>query len=205
MPNRVPCRAISWYWFGVEKQYPFLGLTAWAPVAYSRVTKTWAGPPAPVIWSATPIDDPMSVSLYGEEVTFQGHDDERTQVEMKLMKLFIIAANTFMRQKLLDVQEEPLDRYARKRLEKQVIQRPGARLPLVHSVHLRQRQAPKSTPSSDSKPVDWQVQWSVRGHVRQQWFPSLNEHLPRYIHPYLKGPEDKPMKPRATPIYEVTR
>lgn len=33
MPNRVPCRAISWYWFGVEKQYPFLGLTAWAPVA----------------------------------------------------------------------------------------------------------------------------------------------------------------------------
>jgi hypothetical protein len=41
--------------------------------------------------------------------------------------------------------------------------------------------------------IDWSHQWIVDGHWRQQWYPSLNAHRPRWIAPYVKGPEDKPL------------
>jgi hypothetical protein len=31
----------------------------------------------------------------------------------------------------------------------------------------------------------------VRGHWRNQWYPSLNAHRQRWISPYVKGPEDE--------------
>jgi len=45
----------------------------------------------------------------------------------------------------------------------------------------------------------------VRAHTRQQWYPSLSKHLPTLIGPYIKGPEDKPLKPRTTPVFLVNR
>lgn len=35
--------------------------------------------------------------------------------------------------------------------------------------------------------------WMVRGHWRQQWYPSLGLHRPVHIAPYLKGPADAPL------------
>lgn len=37
------------------------------------------------------------------------------------------------------------------------------------------------------------------------WYPSLKKHLPTLIGPYIKGPEDKPLKPRTTPVFMVNR
>jgi hypothetical protein len=48
----------------------------------------------------------------------------------------------------------------------------------------------------------WKQRWLVRGHYRAQWYPTLNEHKVIWIAPYLKGPEDAPLK---QPIYEVIR
>lgn len=48
-------------------------------------------------------------------------------------------------------------------------------------------------------------QWVVRGHWRQQWYPSLNRHQPKWIATYVKGPDDAPLKqPRAT-VFAVVR
>jgi hypothetical protein len=33
----------------------------------------------------------------------------------------------------------------------------------------------------------------VRGHWRNQWYPSLNARRPLWIAPYLKGPDDAPL------------
>jgi hypothetical protein len=33
----------------------------------------------------------------------------------------------------------------------------------------------------------------VRGHWRQQWYPSIQDHRPVWIAPHRKGPEDAPM------------
>lgn len=43
------------------------------------------------------------------------------------------------------------------------------------------------------------VQFPVRGHWRNQWYPSIKEHRQVWIAPYIKGPEDAPfvMHPRA--------
>jgi hypothetical protein len=46
--------------------------------------------------------------------------------------------------------------------------------------------------------VAWTKRWVVSGHWRNQWYPSIGAHRQRYILPYVKGPADKPLDPRAT-------
>lgn len=41
---------------------------------------------------------------------------------------------------------------------------------------------------------DWSCRWIVRGHWRNQWYPSLGEHRQRYVAPHIKGPPDKPLQ-----------
>ena len=43
-------------------------------------------------------------------------------------------------------------------------------------------------------PVEWSCQWLVRGHWRDQWFPSIAKNRTIWIRPYIKGPEDKPLR-----------
>ena len=40
---------------------------------------------------------------------------------------------------------------------------------------------------------EWRHRWVVRGHWRNQWYPSLGDHRPKWIAPYLKGPDDAPL------------
>lgn len=35
--------------------------------------------------------------------------------------------------------------------------------------------------------------WMVKGHWRQQWYPSLGMHRPVWVAPYVKGPEGAPL------------
>lgn len=51
---------------------------------------------------------------------------------------------------------------------------------------------------------DWQYQWLVRGHWRNQWYPSLGEHRQVWINPYVKGPDDRPLK-LTTRVFEFIR
>ncbi len=43
-------------------------------------------------------------------------------------------------------------------------------------------------------PIEWGCQWFVRGHWRDQWYPSIRRNQPLWISPYIKGPEDKPLR-----------
>lgn len=40
---------------------------------------------------------------------------------------------------------------------------------------------------------EWRHRWVVRGHWRNHWYPSLGDHRPLWIAPYLKGPSDAPL------------
>jgi hypothetical protein len=108
---------------------------------------------------------------------------------------FFVAANAFIRQRLLISAPCPLERHARKRL--------GPHAPsTVRVVHLRASES--SHPRREgSEPVDWSCRWFVRGHWRNQ--PYKIGIRPRYVLPYLKGPEDKPIKAPAASVYAVTR
>lgn len=75
-----------------------------------------------------------------------------------------------------------------------------------HVVRLRKEFAADAVDSSgDSHAVDWSHRWVVRGHWRQQFFSSRGGHAPVWIHPHVKGPEDKPfIGPRPT-VFAVAR
>lgn len=40
---------------------------------------------------------------------------------------------------------------------------------------------------------EWQHRWVVRGHWRNTWYPTLKDHRPKWIAPYLKGPDGAPL------------
>lgn len=61
----------------------------------------------------------------------------------------------------------------------------------VTIIRLRRPKRPRQ--SDEAREVDWTHRWPVSGHWRNQWYPSLGIHRQRYINPYIKGPDDKPL------------
>lgn len=46
---------------------------------------------------------------------------------------------------------------------------------------------------ADGSTREWQHRWVVRGHWRQHWYPTMQDHRPKWIAPYLKGPDGAPL------------
>jgi len=67
------------------------------------------------------------------------------------------------------------------------------REPEIHVVQLRRTGSTTHQGSSDSGVVEWSHRWLVRGHWRNQWYPSQQDHRPRWIPEHIKGPDDKPL------------
>ena len=110
---------------------------------------------------------------------------------------FTLAANAFLRQRLLRREEKQVERHARKRL--------GTECPETMSV-VYLRSIDRSSPrGGDTSSVDWASRWFVRGHWRNQWYPALKTHRPKFIAPYLKGPEGKPVKAPAAQVVAAVR
>lgn len=72
--------------------------------------------------------------------------------------------------------------------------RAGRPEPLVRSISLRRAKVPAREADPDAPRREYDHQWIVRGHWRNQWYPSRNDHRPIYISEYVAGPEDKPLK-----------
>lgn len=109
------------------------------------------------------------------------------------------AALLFLEQRIAVASKEQVDRLARKRLDKADIVYPELR---VVRLRTSKHQAPSD---NDPNPVDWQYRWLVRGHWRQQYYRSDDEHRPLWITPYVKGPEDKPLKAPNKSVFAVVR
>lgn len=112
----------------------------------------------------------------------------------------VAAMLAFLQQRILIAPEQRADRPARRRLEREGWQHE----PLIRVVELRRKQV-HSAQSGEHEAVEWSHQWIVSGHWRQQWYPSLNANQPRWIMPYVKGPEDKPIKPPRAKVFAVVR
>lgn len=98
----------------------------------------------------------------------------------------VFAMIEFMNLPIADLSRQRLDRPERRRLQKQDIPEPDLRV-----VTLRKREYVES---GESREVDWSCRWIVGGHWRKQWCPSTKTHRPTFIAPYVKGPDDKPLK-----------
>jgi len=69
-------------------------------------------------------------------------------------------------------------------------------------VTLRRKQATTSKNENGEETQEWSARWWVSGHIRAQWYPSLKAHKLIFIAPYIKGPENKPIRPKT---YMVVR
>jgi hypothetical protein len=86
------------------------------------------------------------------------------------------------------VEREEVDRKARRRYER-ATRRPA---PKISVVDIRRRSNPHPTGTSEHR--EWTHRWIVSGHWRRQWYPSVEEHRPIWIEPYVKGPEGLPIE-----------
>lgn len=97
----------------------------------------------------------------------------------------IRSAWLLMQQPLASGTEVEANRGASKRLR-----RMGHEPKPVRVIELRR---PKNSSGQGDGSREYHHQWIVRGHWRQQWFPSRQVHRPVWIAPHIKGPEDAPM------------
>lgn len=77
-------------------------------------------------------------------------------------------------------------------------------VPDVHIVQLRRIDAPSGERRPTLTHIDFDFRIWVSGHEKMQFFPSTGERHKITINPYLRGPDDKPIKDRDT-VYAVTR
>ena len=82
--------------------------------------------------------------------------------------------------------------------------RPVSMEPIVRAVKLRRLRSEAGDAPVPGQ-VNWAQRWVVSAHWRQQFYPSRNEHRPVLIHPYVKGPADKPLKPPRAKVFAVIR
>jgi len=114
---------------------------------------------------------------------------------------FILAALAWLSQKVpvLEVLPGQIERHRRKAYAKAIKPIDGVRI-----VQLRKY----DTQHVDGEPrkVDWSCRWTVDGHWRQQ--PCGPKHSDRkltYIMPFVKGPQDKPLRQSQQKVFVVNR
>jgi hypothetical protein len=112
---------------------------------------------------------------------------------------FVLAAQQWLSQRLLIAREAPLERPARRRAEKVLDQVPSLKVIALRAFESSGKE------HSDRGAVDWSHRWIVSGHWRKQYHPSTREHVPTWIHPYIKGPDDKPLKVDGPRVFGVVR
>lgn len=107
-----------------------------------------------------------------------------------LLERTILASWLLMGQTLSSREIVRAPRAARRRLARDT---PGLD-PTVRYIDLRRiRTTTVGAPPTDGAGRTYRHQWIVRGHWRNQWYPSRGDHRPIWIAPHLAGPEDKPL------------
>ncbi len=118
---------------------------------------------------------------------------------------FVASCLSFMEQRITIPVSRPASRATRRRLErKHDAFQPAAEVQVIE-LRRRERRHHEHADEGDREPPEWHVQWLVAGHWRRHWYPRAKAHKPRYIAPYVKGPQDKPLKPPSSQLFVVKR
>src|SRR5574342_1225771 len=185
-----PLRMLLWHRSSTHKLLTFVGLLDEAHAPLPLFFGSW--PASYTIQQA--IDNFDTNTVQDDEGKF-----EKTQAMLRIAMQYIGATISFCHQRVFIDRREPADRAARRRAQAQGIEVPSD----VHVMMLR-RAVPHET--EGTREVDWSWRWWVRGHWRQQAVgPGRQDRVPVFIASYIKGPEDRPMKPGGPSVYVVTR
>jgi len=193
--------AVSWHRkiYEISTETRAVDFTGWAAIQDAPVS---AAPVMSITWY--PGESWREVLATRQDRLFQDLSDsppeeayrESDARDERFLRL-LSASIAFLDQRILAPRIATLSRSDRRRVERLAPES------LIRVVELRKRE--HATHPSTNEHRDYSCQWIVRGHWRQQWYPKLNRHQPKWITPYVKGPEDKPLKqPRAT-VFAVVR
>lgn len=94
----------------------------------------------------------------------------------------------FLEQRILLSPRFTADRASRRRIKKARQSPVSGEIRVVRLRHMAYHG------EGGDRDAQWACQWIVRGHWRNQWHPSQKEHRAKWIAPYVKGPEDKPLR-----------
>ena len=135
------------------------------------------------------------------EGDFFGH--QKTEVDHRKMMMayyFVISLFAFMNQPFSTVESRRLPRSSRRKLQRET----GIEDPMINVISLRRAQHTNGQSKGGSR--EWSSRWLVKGHWRSQYYPSKKKNTPLWIMPYVKGPQDKPLKGRnGISLFHVTR
>lgn len=112
---------------------------------------------------------------------------------------WIYSALHLMSQRFAMTVEHKPDRAARRRGEREGRKTP----PWIRVITLRRMEEARKR--DGHKDVNWRWSWSVRGHWRNQWYPSKGIHAPCFIESYCKGPAHLPLKDGSTKLFAAVR
>jgi hypothetical protein len=134
---------------------------------------------SPIPFSPDPLDvcDPVT----GKETPYSERGEDTLFPLIGILKTVWL----LMGQTLTTVSDARYDRASRRRLLRQ-----QEDLTRVRVVALRKMVGDGSAAASDR---EYQHQWIVRGHWRQQWYPGRSVHRPMWIAPHIKGPDGAPL------------
>lgn len=118
-------------------------------------------------------------------------DREFYRYEREHLMAYMWAIISLMAQRLASHDKVQPDRTAYRRALRIGIEDPSP----VNVVSLRLPDSSHNHLADDDHEsnVVYSHRWMVRGHWRNQWYPSLGEHKPKYVPSYVKGPEHAPL------------
>jgi len=146
----------------------------------------------------------MKVEADGSEVHgaqgFAKDVDAAAHRAAMIERAFVISLFAFMNQPFATVESRSLPRANRRSLHRET----GLEDPHIKVITLRRTQHIKEQLIGGSR--EWACRWLVKGHWRSQYYPGAKTNKPLWIMPYVKGPQDKPLKTRnGISLFHVTR
>lgn len=108
----------------------------------------------------------------------------------------------FMSQRVSRVSRNGLPRDVRRRLPDLYTKAHAD--PYINVVELRAVDYERHEDKPEGEGRDWSTRWIVRGHWHRYWYASEQRHKPKWIEPYIKGPEGLPVK-GASKLFVVKR
>lgn len=141
---------------------------------------------------------PMGDRVAAEDLDSDADTARNARMQRRMFR-YAAAIFALLEQRILVATPEGIDRAARRRLRKAKARQPPAILVV------RLRRTAREGDDHDGQPRAWTCRWVVRGHWRQQYYPSRGEYRPIFILPHIKGPEDMPLRAPAERVFAVVR
>jgi hypothetical protein len=142
---------------------------------------------------------PIFSALYGceETTTISELSKADSQMRATVVGRFVMAGLAWLSQRIAVAESQNIERHKRKRLFREY----GV-IPDTKVVRLRRSDSRDSQSAGGN--TEWSCRWVVNGHWRNQPYKD-NQRKLIYILPYVKGPDDKPLKAPSTTVFAVSR